>query len=57
MKNWFNRFMLKLAARTLERNGLTAVKLVVIGYKDWLHIDGFSESVVDYIKTYEANQA
>ncbi len=28
-----------------------------IGYKDWLHIDGFSESVVDYIKTYEANQA
>ncbi len=31
MKNWFNRFMLKLAARTLERNGLTAVKLVVMG--------------------------
>jgi hypothetical protein len=24
-----------------------------IGYADWLHIDGFSEAVVDYILTYE----
>ncbi len=26
-----------------------------IGYREWLHIDGFSESVVDYITKYEAD--
>lgn len=27
-----------------------------IGYGDWLHIDGFSEAVVDYIQRYEQSQ-
>jgi 60 kDa SS-A/Ro ribonucleoprotein len=26
-----------------------------VGYKQWLHIDGFSEAVVDYITAYEAS--
>lgn len=37
-----NNYMINIAA---ERNG--------IGYKRWLHIDGFSEAVLDYIAAYE----
>jgi len=31
---------------SVEKNG--------IGYGNWLHIDGWSESVIDYIKVFEA---
>lgn len=37
-----NAYMINVAA---NRNG--------VGYGPWLHIDGFSESVVDYIQRYE----
>lgn len=39
-----HNYMVNIAA---HRNG--------IGYREWLHIDGFSEFVIDYIRQYEAS--
>lgn len=41
-----NAYMINVAA---NRNG--------IGYGKWLHVDGFSEAIIDYIQYYESEEA